>query len=43
MFQENVVLLNDFIAGYAVLVAPVDAFHDVLPFHGFQLFRMPLV
>jgi hypothetical protein len=43
MFQENVVLLNDFIIGYAVLVAPADAFQQVLPFHGLQLFRVPLV
>jgi len=43
MFQENVALLNDFIVGDAVLVAPADALHHVLPFHGFQLFRVPLV
>jgi hypothetical protein len=43
MFQENVVLLNDFIVGDAVLVAPADAPHYVLPFHGLHFFHMPLV
>jgi hypothetical protein len=43
MFQEKVILLNDFVVRYAVLVAPADAFHDVLPFYGFQFFRGSLV
>jgi hypothetical protein len=43
MFQENVVLLNDFIAWYSVFVTPADAFDHVLPFYGFQFFCVPPV
>jgi len=43
MFQENVVLLNDFIARYSVFITPADALNYILPFHGFQFFRVPPV
>lgn len=42
-FQENVVLLNHFIVGYAVFVAPAHALDDVLALHRFQFFCVILV
>ena len=43
MFQKNVIGLQNTVIRNAVFVAPADAFHDVVPFHGFQFVRVTSV
>jgi len=42
-FQKYITVLHDAVIRNAVFVAPADAFHDVLPFHGLQFVRVASV